>query len=60
MGRPEIRFKGYTDEWEQRKLDDWGTFLLWKKLSKVVCNRGCNYSLYKIWGTLYKIWGEDR
>ena len=26
MGRPEIRFKGYTDEWEQRKLDDWGTF----------------------------------
>ena len=26
MGRPEIRFKGYTDEWEQRKLDDWGNF----------------------------------
>ena len=22
MGRPEIRFKGYTDEWEQRKLSD--------------------------------------
>ena len=22
MGRPEIRFKGYTDEWEQRKLGD--------------------------------------
>ena len=22
MGRPDIRFKGYTDEWEQRKLGD--------------------------------------
>ena len=22
MGKPEIRFKGYTDEWEQRKLED--------------------------------------
>ena len=20
MGKPKIRFKGYTDEWEQRKL----------------------------------------
>ena len=26
MGKPEIRFKGYTDEWEQRKLGDWGNF----------------------------------
>ena len=23
---PEIRFLGFTDVWEQRKLDDWGTF----------------------------------
>ena len=23
---PEIRFKGFTDAWEQRKLDDWGDF----------------------------------
>lgn len=23
MGKPEIRFKGYTDEWEQRKLEDY-------------------------------------
>ena len=23
---PEIRFDGFTDDWEQRKLDDWGTF----------------------------------
>lgn len=22
MGKPEIRFKGYTDEWEQRKLEE--------------------------------------
>ena len=24
--KPEIRFKGFTDAWEQRKLKDWGTF----------------------------------
>ena len=23
---PEIRFKGFTDDWEQRKLDNWGSF----------------------------------
>ncbi len=23
---PEIRFEGFTDAWEQRKLEDWGTF----------------------------------
>ena len=26
MGKPKIRFKGYTEDWEQRKLDDWGNF----------------------------------
>ena len=26
MAKPKIRFKGYTDDWEQRKLDDWGDF----------------------------------
>jgi len=26
MGKPKIRFKGYEDAWEQRKLDGWGTF----------------------------------
>ena len=26
MGKPEIRFKGYTDEWEQRKLPEFVTF----------------------------------
>ncbi len=24
MGKPKIRFKGYTDEWEQRKVTDLG------------------------------------
>ena len=24
--KPEIRFEGFTDDWEQRKLDDWGNF----------------------------------
>lgn len=23
---PEIRFEGFTEDWEQRKLDEWGTF----------------------------------
>lgn len=26
MRNPKIRFKGYADAWEQRKLEDWGTF----------------------------------
>ena len=26
MGKPKIRFRGYTDDWEQRKLGDWGNF----------------------------------
>lgn len=26
MGKPKIRFKGCTEDWEQRKLDDWGEF----------------------------------
>ncbi len=24
--KPEIRFSGFIDDWEQRKLEDWGTF----------------------------------
>ena len=27
MGKPEIRFKGYTDEWEQRKLSELSDFI---------------------------------
>jgi type I restriction enzyme S subunit len=26
MGKPKVRFKGYSDDWEQRKFDEWGTF----------------------------------
>ena len=26
MAKPKIRFKGYTNDWEQRKLGDWGDF----------------------------------
>ena len=33
MGKPEIRFKGYTDEWEQRKFGD----LVEKYEDPVVC-----------------------
>ena len=31
---PEIRFPGFTDAWEQRKLDDWGTFYYGKSCPK--------------------------
>ena len=31
---PEIRFEGFTDDWEQRKLDDWGTFYYGKSCPK--------------------------
>lgn len=26
MKKPKIRFYGFNDDWEQRKLEDWGTF----------------------------------
>lgn len=26
MNKPKIRFEGYTEAWEQRKLDEWGDF----------------------------------
>lgn len=38
MGKPEIRFKGYTDEWEQRKLKD--------IIEYIVDNRGKNPPYY--------------
>lgn len=31
---PEIRFAGFTDNWEQRKLEDWGTFYYGKSCPK--------------------------
>lgn len=31
---PEIRFDGFIDDWEQRKLDDWGTFYYGKSCPK--------------------------
>ena len=31
---PKIRFLGFTDAWEQRKLDDWGTFYYGKSCPK--------------------------
>ena len=32
--KPKIRFKGFDDAWEQRKLDDWGTFYYGKSCPK--------------------------
>lgn len=34
MDSPKIRFKGYTDAWEQRKLDNWGKFYYGKSCPK--------------------------
>lgn len=34
MNTPKIRFKGFKDDWEQRKLDDWGTFYYGKSCPK--------------------------
>lgn len=31
---PEIRFAGFTDDWEQRKLDEWGSFYYGKSCPK--------------------------
>ena len=31
---PKIRFRGFKDDWEQRKLDDWGTFYYGKSCPK--------------------------
>ena len=33
---PKIRFRGFKDDWEQRKLDDWGTFYYGKSCPKYV------------------------
>ena len=32
MGKPKIRFKGYADDWEQRKLGDLGTIQTCKRI----------------------------
>ena len=34
MGKPKIRFKGYTDEWEQRKFGDIGSVSMCKRVFK--------------------------
>lgn len=34
MGKPTIRFKGYTDDWEQRKLGELGTVQTCKRIFK--------------------------
>ncbi len=47
MGKPKIRFKGYTDEWEQRKLRDIAEF-----------SKGSGYSkgdLIRVWNTDYSV-----
>ena len=50
MGKPEIRFKGYTDEWEQRKLGDLVDRELQEKI-KMLISESIPLSIYaaRIW-----------
>ena len=36
MGKPKIRFKGYTDEWEQRKFGEIAQFRSGSGLQRMI------------------------
>ena len=51
MGKPKIRFKGYTDEWEQRKLGELGSFKNGMNFSKDAMGHGYAFvNLQNIFG----------
>ena len=51
MGKPEIRFKGYTDEWEQRKLGELGSLKNGMNFSKEAMGIGFPFvNLQNIFG----------
>ena len=56
MGKPEIRFKGYTDEWEQRKLGDWGNFYYGRSCPKWSVTEDATIPCIR-YGELYKKFG---
>ena len=45
---PEIRFKGFTDAWEQRKLGDFGTVAMNRRIFKEQTNEVGEVPFYKI------------
>ena len=50
---PALRFKGFTDEWEQRKLGDYGSVAMNKRIFKNQTNTNSGVPFYKI-GTFGK------
>ena len=47
MGKPKIRFKGYADDWEQRKLGDLGTIQTCKRIFKDQTSESGEIPFYK-------------
>ena len=45
---PEIRFKGFTDDWEQRKLGDFGAVAMCKRIFKDQTSEKGDIPFYKI------------
>ena len=46
---PEIRFKGFTDSWEQRKLGERGEISLWTQLLRQrSASEDAEYSMHQI------------
>lgn len=59
--KPQIRFKGFTDAWEQRKLGDLGSVAMNKRIFKEQTTESGDVPFYKI-GTFVgciKLNGED-
>ena len=48
MGKPEIRFNGYTDDWEQRKFGDLGSVAMCKRVFKEQTTSVGEIPFYKI------------
>ena len=48
MGKPDIRFKGYTDEWEQRKFGELGSVAMCKRIFKEQTSPVGDIPFYKI------------
>lgn len=48
MGKPKIRFKGYTEDWEQRKFGDVGSVSMCKRIFKNETSDNGEIPFYKI------------
>lgn len=54
---PEIRFAGFTDDWEKRKLGEWGTFYYGRSCPKWSVTDDANIPCIR-YGELYTKFGE--